>query len=1040
MRIDTLHHYLDDPKAGAEWLGGLGVVDGARGHANLVAMAETRMTLDLLAGLADLLGTHLGNCADPDMALNNLSRFVAAARNPLAAGTLFERAPEALPTLLQIFSTSQHLADLLVADPESFDLLWLTDGQPLARRKMVEELAAEVDSLDREEVILGALRRFKYRETLRIAYGDLVRGQGLRTVTRQISFVADAVLEAALRVARRKVEAIRGVPRRSDGRPAQMVVLGMGKLGGAELNYSSDIDLILLFDEEGQTDGKSPVTNGEFFSHVARQCVHLLTEQTDLGSAYRVDLRLRPDGQRGPMVNSVDAALHYYDLRGRTWERQAFIKARPVAGDLALGRDFLQRLEPWIYRRYLSRADINGIKTLKRRIERRSTQEGIDNRDVKTGHGGIRDVEFVIQFLQLLNGADRPELRTANTLEAIVRLEAVGCLSNQERTILEETYTFLRTIEHRLQIMFDLQTHLLPDSPDEVRKLALRLGYVDLPERPARETFETDYRDRTTLNRQILDHLLHDAFPDDVQAEAEVDLVLDPNPPEERIAEVLGMYPFRDVPQAYRNLMSLAEENIRFLSTRRCRHFLAAIAPKLLGAIAQTPDPDSTLVNLDRVSDSLGGKGVLWELFSANSPSLHLYVELCAYSPYLCGILTSSPGMIDGLMDSLVLDQLPTRESLRANLADLCWGAEDIEPILHSFKNDQQLRVGVRDLLAKEDLEATSATLSEIAEACLTQITAHEYDRLVNKFGRPTVATESDTQGRRGKRCELVILGLGTFGGQEMDYQSDLDLVFLYEADGHTVHAAHHDADRTTTNQHFFSELAQRIIKTTSRLGAYGRLYEIDARLRPTGKSGILATSFDELARYFAEGDGQLWERQALCKARVVYGSDRATKAATRMLNKAAFDHRWRRDNVTAIRQMRRRQEQETTPDDLKRGPGGLANIEFLVQMLQLKLGKRHTTLRGPNTLSALDALTQAGHLPPDVGESLAESYRFFRTLEGRLSLLGLSDQNHLPDTLTELARIAHLLRYSDSDALRADCACHMAKTRRLFDRVLGGN
>ena len=233
---------------------------------------------------------------------------------------------------------------------------------------------------------------------------------------------------------------------------------------------------------------------------------------------------------------------------------------------------------------------------------------------------------------------------------------------------------------------------------------------------PALDAFEADYRQSTDLNRRILDHLLHDAFSDDADTEAEVDLVLDPDPPEERIREVLGKYRFRDVKQAYRNLMSLGEEKIRFLSTRRCRHFLASIAPQLLAAIAATPDPDSTLVNLDQVSDSLGGKGVLWELFSFNPPVLRLYVELCAYSPYLSGILTSNPGMIDSLMDSLVLDKLPTRETLRRTLAELCHAAEDLDPILHSFKNDQQLCVGVRDILGKEDIQATTGALSDIAE------------------------------------------------------------------------------------------------------------------------------------------------------------------------------------------------------------------------------------------------------------------------------------------------------------------------------------
>lgn len=232
------------------------------------------------------------------------------------------------------------------------------------------------------------------------------------------------------------------------------------------------------------------------------------------------------------------------------------------------------------------------------------------------------------------------------------------------------------------------------------------------------------------------------------------------------------------------------------------------------------------------MSDSLGGKGVLWELFSFNPPTLHLCVQLCAFSPYLCSILTTNPGMLDGLMDSLVLDKLPSRESLRETLAELCHAAEDLEPILHSFKNDQQLRVGVRDLLGKEDVLATTAALSNIADVCLEQIAAREYLRLVSKFGEPQIGEGPNAS----EPCEMVILAMGKFGGQEMNYHSDLDIIFLYEADGHTRRAAMLRSE-TTTNQHFFSELGQRIIRTASRLGPLGRLYEVDARLRPTGKS-----------------------------------------------------------------------------------------------------------------------------------------------------------------------------------------------------------
>ena len=1052
MDVLTLRKYLDHADAAEPWLRGLGLTDVKRGHGNIVAMAESGVTLDLLALICKQLRDYLPQCADPDMALNNLERFISSARNPLAMGTFFERDAEALPTLLQILSTSQHLSDLLVSDPEGFDLLRLTEGAPVARQALVDDITAEVAALEHEAAVLGAIRRFKRRETLRIAYGDIVREQSLGTVTKQISFLADAILEAALRAAGRKLDAQRGTPMGPDGKPARFTVLAMGKLGGMELNYSSDIDLILIYDYEGKTNGKRPISNHEFFDILARDMVRLVAEATELGRAYRVDLRLRPEGEHGPMVLGMESALNYYDLRGRTWERQAFIKARPVAGSAEFGQEFLERLTPWIYRRYLTAADIAGIKALKRRIEQQTHHAGADGRNVKTGRGGIRDVEFVIQFLQLLNGGSLPEVRTANTLEALARLEQVGCLTNQERSLLEENYSFLRKVEHRLQIMLDLQTHLLPQDEGELRKLALRMGYTDMregdspifadhasmvPEKSGQSpsalaAFMADYAGKTQVNRRILDHLLHDAFSEDETTAAEVDLVLDPDPPAERIQEVLGKYAFRDVHGAYRNLMALADEKIRFLSTRRCRHFLAAIAPQLLAAIAATADPDSTLVNLGTVSDSLGGKGVLWELFSFNPPSLTLYVELCAYSPYLSGILTTNPGMIDGLMDSLVLDKLPGRVWLENTLENLCRSAEDIEPILHSFKNDQQLCVGVRDILGKDDVQAITGALSNIAQACLKQIASREYDRLAARFGRPRVAA-----GRRaGKPCDWVILGMGKFGGGEMNYHSDLDIVFLYEAEGLTAPEPDESARQSTTNQHFFSELGQRIIKTASQLTSLGRLYEVDARLRPTGKSGALTTTFKEFVRYFLEGGGRLWERQALCKARVVYGSPRAERLAEAAITKAAFGRRWRRKDVAEIRNMRKRLEDTASAGDLKRGAGGIVDVEFFVQMLQLQHGRNNPKLREPNTLAALKGLYLAGMISADDYELFDGGYRLLRTIEGRLRLMNSTARDTLPQDHTELAKLAHLLHYPGAEGLMLDFENAARQIRRRFEEV----
>ena len=709
---------------------------------------------------------------------------------------------------------------------------------------------------------------------------------------------------------------------------------------------------------------------------------------------------------------------------GRTWERQAFLKARAAAGDASLGEEFLDELQPWIYRRYLSFADISGIKALKRRIERRAIEEGGETLDVKTGRGGIRDVEFTIQFLQLLNAGDLRELRTGATLDAIDRLSEVGCLTSQEATLLSRNYRFLRKVEHRLQMMFDLQTHLLPEDPREEQRLALRMGYDPTKPDWARQRFLADLREATEVNRKVLDHLMHDAFPDDAEAEPEVDLILEPEPTPEQIETALKKYRFADPVEAYRLLSQLATESIPFLSVRRCRHFLAAIAPELLSKLSDCPDPDGALVNLSRVSDSLGGKGALWELFSFNSASLDLYVKLCSSSPFLCGLLTSNPGMIDELLDSLLLNQLPNRQELIDQAGELCRGAEDLEPILHSFKNTQTLYVGVRDILRKDDVRRTTAALSHIGEACLPPLLAVEKAKLKSRFGKPWIEDENG-----GREAGFAIVGMGKFGGEELNYHSDLDVIFLYEAEGNT----RRERGEGTTNQHYFGELGQRLIKTVSRLGPHGRLYEIDARLRPTGKSGLLAASLEGFAKYFTDGSGQLWERQALCKARVVYATEGFAPAVNEVIRGAVFSQPWSEQHRAEIADMRWRLEETVGPHDLKRGPGGLVDVEFLMQLLQLRHGRELPEVMRPNTLDAIDALGDAKVLHREEREFFARAYRFLRSIEARLRLMSTSARTELPDEPDELHKLALLLGYPTTEDFVEQCRDVTTEIRRRF-------
>jgi glutamate-ammonia-ligase adenylyltransferase len=1044
MQIDRLRSMLDAPGEAEAWLRPLGFANCRTGHDNLTRLAVAGVPLDLLGTLCEQFAAVAPKLADPDMALNNLERYLLAARNPLSAAAFFERDRQALAPLLMLLNSSQNLADQLCADPESYDLLRMTGGRAVARDILVDELLADIRALSSEQEVMAALRRFKRRETLRIAYGDIVKNHSVARVTRQISYVADAIVEAAVDFAMRQVSEKRRQRSGRELRPPRFAVLALGKLGGKELNYSSDVDLVMLYDDGSDENGNGEA--GEFAQRVARQVIQLLAEPTELGFAYRVDMRLRPDGRQGRLATQVDKALAYYDTRGRTWERQAYIKARAIAGDFELGKSYIRALRPWIYRRYLSLADITGIKGLKRRIEKHAEETGVAERHVKTGRGGIRDIEFAIQFLQLLNGGSIPQVRTVNTLTAIERLEQAGCLTHQERRILEDNYSFLRKVEHRLQIMFDLQTHELPASDDELAKLARRLGYAATPHVSALEAFRKDYAERTAVNRKILDHLLHDAFPEDAQTEPEIDLVNDPDPSAETIERVLGRYPFRDVAAAYDHLMSLAHESIPFLSTRRSRLFLAAIAPRLLAAIASTPDPDATLVSLSRVSDSLGGKAALWELFSGNPPTLALYVKLCAACPYLAGILTSNPGMIDELMDSLLVHKLPDRQRLEASLADLARGAEDVAPILLSFKHVQHLRIGVRDIVGKDDVRATHAALSDVAEACLKQIVSTETTKLAGKLGQPVIgplpddgaegapqAAWSPTPEQVGAPAELVVLALGKLGGREPNYHSDLDLVFLYEAEGSTTPSRR---GTSTSNSHFFSELGQRIIKAATHFGPHGRLYEVDPRLRPTGRSGALAHPLDGFVRYFREGEGQLWERLALCKARVIVGPEAAAERAMAAVSDAIYCRPWRPQDTTEILEMRRRLKESASPLNLKRGAGGTMDVEFIVQMLQLKHGHDRPAIRQPGTIDALTALAAADCLAAADADYLATSYRFQRSVESRIRLMDAAGRHEFPDDPRELEKLAYLLGYPSGEQLARDMSDAWRETRERFDRI----
>ncbi|MCR9296108.1 MAG: hypothetical protein NXI32_25610 [bacterium] len=1000
---------------------------------------------DLFAHFASQLAQCFSRGHNAERALGNLLRFLEASRSPLAWMSLFERESEALDILARMIGASDYLAELLIRDPEAFDLLRVTDGQPVHGDVLQDEISTEIAMAADMRAMLRILRYYRHREILRIAYGDLIHGQPVDTVMSQLSILAESLVAAALQAARQEMSnSGRTEPVHRDGRPLGLAILTLGRLGGGELSYSHELELVLIRESvppqaSSGTSRNAETTSDEYFQRLAQVWIKLLSESTSDGAAYRVDMRFRPFGKDGKLVASYEEAVRYYDSAGRTWERQAFVKARCIAGDLELGRGFLRELQPWIFRRYLMRADITGLIALKRRIERNMLSAPEGHLDIHSGKGGLEEIESVIQLLQLLHGADHLEVRCTSTLGAIHSLNASGCMSDEEQSVLADNYRYLRRIEHHQQIMQGRPHSSLPRDSQEFGRLAVSL-FADTDTEQAAAQLRQDLRQRTEQNRGVLEHLLSLAFSgEDFDGQhmytAESDLLLDPEPSPEVIESTLRPYGFSNCKAAYRHLQELATESIPFLSTRRSRHFLAAIASDLLQAISQTPDPDRALISLANVSASLGGKAVLWELFSENPPSMELCVRLCASSPYLVGILTGNPGMMDELLDSLMLDSLPSHEEMAASLEQLCRGALEINPILQSFKNSMHLRVGVRDILGKSTIEETHAALSDIAEVCIEQVILHEFHRLVHRLGVPT--TEQD--GGRKDGAELVILAVGKLGGREPNYHSDVDLMFLFDGDGSTTSLVPNRRFEPTTNRHFFNQLCQNVTHALTRNGPAGRLYDVDMESRPLAKIGQLAISLDDLLKYFQSGRDQIWERQAICKARPIWGSPDARKKAMQCITQALSLREWTSDDTRQVYQRRLQLEQGAGPRNLKRGRGGTMDVEFVVHLLQLAQVRDNPQVLVSGTLDALQKLRSLGLLDTPQADQLRQNYQFLRSIESGIRLMNASARHDVPDHLDDLKQLAFLLKSQSSVALSGPqllerCQLVREQCRQIFE------
>jgi glutamate-ammonia-ligase adenylyltransferase len=879
---------------------------------------------------------------------------------------------------------SPYLSAFLIRDPAALSRL---ARDPFLRREKPAEIM-------RREIAGQPLRRYRNQEYLRLGAREL--GWGMpEEVGRELSHLADACLEEAVAVERARLTAQHGEPL-SDGRPCRFVVFGMGKLGGEELNFSSDIDLIYVY-ETDQGGCPSGLTLHEFFARLAERVTRAVGDVTEDGLCFRVDLRLRPEGSRGPVANSLAAGERYYEAWGRPWERQAWLKARPVAGDLDLGHEMLAALEPFIWPRSGSAKVIEAVHELMGKIRAELGSPG----DVKVGPGGIREIEFFVQALQMVH-ARLPSLREPGTRRALDKLLFAGLVSEREHRALTDAYVFLRRVEHRLQLEEGRQTHALPQDRE---LLARRLGFADA------RAFDGALAQQRKLVSEIYATL---GAPEEVPPPAVTTLL---EGGREAVVSALAQLGFAE-PDA-------SADEIELLRGKPQTPFAVgrAIAPILLAEVAQSPDPDLALRRLVDLVGRRGSGAGIWRLVEAHRPLGTLLISLFGTSEYLGKVFVAHPELLEELLSASQAEPVRSRgkldERLQQALVHLPFDDEEARlNALRRLKNEEVLRIGLFDIAGELAPTEVSSQLSDLAEALLEATLATVAPAVFARWGTPTAS--------------LAVMGLGKLGARELTYASDLDLVFIYSDEG--------EAPGGRSHFEIFSRLGQRLI---SALGSYleeGRLYEVDTRLRPSGQQGTLVSSLAGFRAYHAK-QALLWERQALIKLRVVAG-DRALGG---IVEKEAADHVWNApadpNMAEEIGRLRARMEKELAREtahrfNIKSGRGGLLDVEFLVQYLQLRDGR----VRLRSTAQALAGLRDEGILPPDVAAALADSYAFLRRLENRLRIVNDRSIQEISDVTRDLDKLARRLGYhgeAPGGRLLADYRTHAEGVRAIYARYL---
>ncbi|MBL8202342.1 MAG: bifunctional [glutamate--ammonia ligase]-adenylyl-L-tyrosine phosphorylase/[glutamate--ammonia-ligase] adenylyltransferase [Chromatiales bacterium] len=907
--------------------------------------------------------------------------------------------PASQAGLERLVGLSPFSADIVSRYPELLDEL-----QGSGRLAMPSEagtlhvlLTAALVGVAGDDDFLRRLRLFRHRELVRIIWRDLNEGVDVTESLRDLSDLADAAINAALDYADGLLRARHGTPRAEDGSACGPGVVAMGKLGGHELNFSSDVDLVFLFSEAGETDGARPISNEEYFRLLAQRAIDLLSRNTADGFVYRVDVRLRPFGSAGPLAVSVSALENYLLQNGRDWERYAWIKARVVnewADAEYLYRDVLR---PFVYRRYLDYGVFSSLREMKALIEAEVARKEFRG-NLKLGPGGIREIEFIVQALQLVRGGTVAPLREREILKALPALVQAGCLPEVDAAELTTAYRFLRLAENRIQALYDRQTHDLPGDPADQQRLATAMNFPDWAAFLGALQLQRD-----TVARHFRDIVFRGtngaADGDDAGAVAgqsplpEMELArvwLDDAAPDVQLRR-LAAAGCQSPAEVLERVRRLREGGLQQRLDQPGRQRLDALVPAVLRAASRQAEAARALDGMVLVLEAIGRRSAYFALLNENPAALERLVGICAASEFLAQLVATHPLLLDELLDPRVFEQAPSRSELAADLGVRLSrvAADDAEARLDALRNFQQaaiFRVAVVDLTGVLPLMKVSDRLTDIAELVLEAALALAWQELVARHGEPRCTVAGVARSAR-----FAIVAYGKLGGLELGYGSDLDLVFLNDSEGEQQQTG---GAQPLDNAVFFSRLTRRVISILTMHTTSGKLYEVDIRLRPSGQSGLLVSSLTAFDLYQRQ-DAWTWEHQALLRSRAVAG-DGGVKAAFEQLRVKALTTYVRRENLAKeVADMRQRMRDELSKGtaellDVKQDPGGITDIEFLVQYLVLREAWRFPDLvRWSDNIRQLEALAAHGILAPADAEELAEAYRTYRQRMHHLNLAG---------------------------------------------------